>query len=159
MEPVTTLIVTAAALGAAAGLKPTAEQAVKDAYMGFKKVITDHYGDYRDLLDSLEFLGKKPEDANRQAAFKDELTNVEATNDPALIKAAKEVHTAVEIHNPDIPIAIGMDIEILNAAVLEAENILAGKSGTAVRVGKADIKGKASFKNIGGGKQSTSDPN
>ena len=38
-----TLIVTALALGAAAGLKATAEQAVKDTYSGLKRLIIDHY--------------------------------------------------------------------------------------------------------------------
>jgi hypothetical protein len=38
MEPVS-LIVTSLALGAAAGLKPTAEQAIKDAYGALKSLI------------------------------------------------------------------------------------------------------------------------
>ena len=45
MDPIT-IIVTALALGAAAGLKPTAEQAVKVAYAGLKKLIQDHNGFY-----------------------------------------------------------------------------------------------------------------
>ena len=40
MDPVT-IIVTALALGAAAGLKPVAEQAVKDAYAGIKTLKSD----------------------------------------------------------------------------------------------------------------------
>jgi hypothetical protein len=158
MEPITTLIVTAAALGAAAGLKPTAEQAVKDTYAAFKRIITDHYGDYRDLIGSLEFLSKKPEDSSRQATFKNELTNAGATDDSELIQAAKAIHIAVETHSPETPTAIGMDIEELKAAVLEAENVKAGESSTAVRIKKAEIEGSASFKNIGG-KPSASDPN
>ena len=158
MESITTLIVTAAALGAAAGLKPTAEQVVKDAYKGFRRVIIDHYADYRNLVDSLDFLSKKPEDGNRQAAFKDELVDAQAVNDPGLIEAARAVHAAVRAHSSDVMAAIGMDIAELNAAVLEAENVQAGDGGTAVRIGKADIEGAASFRNIGS-RQSSTDPN
>jgi hypothetical protein len=158
MEPITTLIVTAAALGAAAGLKPTAEQAIKDAYAAFKRIISDHYGDYRDFIDSFDFLNKKPEDPDRQAAFKNELTNVGVADDPALIEAAKTLLASAEAHSPASFAAIGMDIEVLRAAVLEAENVQAGKSGTSVRIKTANIEGTASFKNIGG-KQSVPDPN
>ena len=42
MDPIS-IIITALALGAAAGLKPTAEIAIKDAYAGLKKIIQDKY--------------------------------------------------------------------------------------------------------------------
>jgi len=150
MEPITTLIVTAAVLGASAGLKITSEQVIKDTYAAFKQVIVDHYGDYRDLIDSLEFLGKKPEDSSRQAAFESELATVEVVENVELIQAAKAIHVAVETYSPETPSAIGMDIEELKAALLEADNVSAGDSGIAVRIKKAEIEGKASFKNIGG---------
>jgi hypothetical protein len=54
MDPVT-LIVAALAAGAAAGLKPTAEQAVKDAYAGVKAFILNKYPSL-----SLEPLEQKP---------------------------------------------------------------------------------------------------
>ena len=44
MEPVTTLIASAIAMGAASGLKPTVEQAIKDAYEGLKNLIKSKYG-------------------------------------------------------------------------------------------------------------------
>jgi hypothetical protein len=151
MEPVTTLIVTAAALGAATGLKPTAEQMVKDAYAGFKRVIIDHYGDYRDLIDSLEFLAEKPEDANRQAALAEELNNAEATKDLDLIEAAKAIHAVVEAYSPETHAVIGMDIKKLKATRLEVEKVQPPDSGIGVSIGEADIRDVASFKDIGGG--------
>ena len=45
MDPTITIIVTALVAGAAAGLKPTAEKAIKDAYAGIKALIQRKYGD------------------------------------------------------------------------------------------------------------------
>lgn len=150
MEPFTTLIVGAIALGAAAGAKPTVEQAVKDAYAGLKQVIIDRYNHHTDLIDAMEFLAKKPQDANRRESFESELKNVEVIDDTVVIDKAKSVHAAVKKFAPEILAAIGMDIEELNAAILEVENVRAGTSGIGVRIGKAQIEGTASFKNIGG---------
>jgi len=51
MEPITA-IVTALALGAAAGLKPIAEQAIKDSYAALKALITRKYAGVNvDLLE------------------------------------------------------------------------------------------------------------
>ena len=54
MEPVTTIIASAIALGAAAGLKPTVEQAIKDAYDGLKRLIVDRYRDKAEVVDAVE---------------------------------------------------------------------------------------------------------
>ena len=52
MDPIT-IILTALVVGAAAGLKPTAEKAVKDAYAGIKSLIKRKYGQVKvDILES-----------------------------------------------------------------------------------------------------------
>jgi hypothetical protein len=141
VEPITTLIVTAAALGAAMVLKPTAEQAIKDAYVGFKRIIADHYGDYHNLVDSLDFLAKKPADANRQAAFGDELTAAGAAENHALVEAARAIHAAIEAHSPDAYAALGLDIGKIKAKILEG-----GFHPASVNSSSLPIEGSATAK-------------
>jgi effector-associated domain 9 (EAD9)-containing protein len=94
MDPITTLIVTAIALGASAGLKPAAEQAVKDAYAGLKKVILDRYKDHRTLANAVAAMDESPGDAGRQAALEQQLIEAGAHKDPVLAEAAAAVHVA-----------------------------------------------------------------
>lgn len=67
MDPIT-MIVSAIALGAAAGLKPTAEQAVKDAYAGLKALIQLKYANV-----SLAPLEEAPESEARRAVVEEDL--------------------------------------------------------------------------------------
>jgi hypothetical protein len=151
MEPVTTIIASAIALGAAAGLKPTVEQAIKDAYDGLKRIIADRYRDKAEVVDAVEYVSKNPEAEKRRAVLEEALTEAGASEDATLLEAAKAVHVAVERHAPDLPQGIGMDIGRLKAAVLEVENVQAAAGGTGVKIDTVDIAGAAKFKNIGGG--------
>ena len=150
MEPITTMIASAIALGAAAGLKPMVAQAVKDAYEGLKRVIVDRYQHRVEVVDAVEYVTKKPDAERRRAALEEALTDAGATEDPALLEAAKAVHTAVAKHDPDLPQGIGMDIGTLKAAILEVENVQATTGGIGVKIDTAEIAGTAAFKNIGG---------
>ena len=118
MEPVTTMIASAIALGAAAGLKPMVAQAIKDAYDGLKRLIIDRYRDKAEVVDAVEYVSKNPEAEKRRAVLEEALTDAGATKDATLLEAAKAVHVAVEQHAPDLPQSIGMDIGLLKAAVL-----------------------------------------
>jgi hypothetical protein len=151
VEPVTTMIASAIALGAAAGLKPIVEQTIKDAYDGLKRLIADRYRDKAEVVDAVEYVSKNPEAEKRRAVLEEALTDAGATKDATLLEAAKAVHVAVEQHAPDLPQSIGMDIGILKAAVLEVENVQAAAGGIGVKIDTADIAGTAKFKNIGGG--------
>lgn len=151
MEPITTMIASAIALGAAAGLKPIVEQGIKDAYDGLKRLIVDRYRDKAEVVDAVEYVSKNPEAEKRRAVLEEALTDAGATKDATLLEAAKAVHVAVEKHAPDLPQSIGMDIGILKAAVLEVENVQAAAGGIGVKIDTADIAGAAKFKNIGGG--------
>jgi pantothenate kinase len=151
MEPITTMIASAIALGAAAGLKPIVEQGIKDAYDGLKRLIAERYRDKAEVVDAVEYVSKNPEAEKRRAVLEEALTDAGATKDTTLIEAAKAVHVAVEQHAPDLPQSIGMDIGLLKAAVLEVENVQAAAGGTGVKIDTAEIAGPATFKNIGGG--------
>ena len=153
MEPITTIIAGAIAMGAAAGLKPTVEQAVKDAYAGLKKLIQDRYGSNEDVVDAVDYVSKKPEAEKRREALEEALEEAGAGRDTELATAAKQVVVAVETHAPDLPESIGMDIGVLKAKMLKVEDVLAGDGGTAVRIARAEIEGTASFKGIGAKKQ------
>ncbi len=75
-----TIVVAALAIGAAAGLKPTAEKVVKDAYSGLKTLIQHKYGNV-----SLEALEKKPASELKQASVKEDLTDAGAEADSELL--------------------------------------------------------------------------
>lgn len=151
MEPVTTIISSAIALGAAAGLKPTVEKAIKDAYEGLKRIIQDRYAANEDVTDALDYVAKKPEAEKRRASLDDALSEAGAESDEALVAAAEQVHQAVQAHDPGLPESIGMRIRTLKAKDLAVEDVQAGAAGIAVDVGVAEIEGTASFKGIGGG--------
>ena len=69
MDPIT-IIVSALAAGAAAGLKPKAEQAVKDAYNGLKALILHKYGKL-----SVDALEQKPESKAKRSSVAEDLSD------------------------------------------------------------------------------------
>ena len=95
MEPVT-LIVTALAAGAAAGLKPTAEKAVEDAYVSVKTLITKRFGEKKDLQEALQKLEAKPERTGRQEELRDELAEAGAGEDAEVVAAAQALLDALQ---------------------------------------------------------------
>jgi len=149
MEPIS-LIVSAVALGASAALKETAAGAVKDAYEGLKRVLGDLYQSRRSVSETVEFLERKPEDKNRRAALEAEIAEVSKTVEPKVVAASRAVIEAVEKHHPEAAKAIGMDIGLLKAEVLNVKNVAAPGVGTGVRIAEAQISGAANFENIGG---------
>ncbi len=155
MEPISTVIASAIALGAAAGLKPTVERAILYDYEGLKRVITDRYQGKEEVVDAIEYVTKKPDAKKRREVLEEALSDAGATEDVTLIEAASAVHTAVERYDPDLSQGIGMEIGQLKAAMLEVENVQATRGGIGVKIDSLEIEGKAAFKNIGGG----SDPN
>ncbi len=90
MDPLT-IIVTAVVTGAASALKPTAGQAVKDAYAGLKRMILDKYGDAGDVTSAVESVETRPESEGRKATLGEELADAGADKDQEVLKAAQEV--------------------------------------------------------------------
>lgn len=88
MDPLS-LIVTAVATGAALGLKPTVEQAIKDAYAGLKQLIIDRYGDRGDVAEAVENVESKPESEGRKAVLQEELEEAGAAEDEDVLEAAQ----------------------------------------------------------------------
>ena len=104
MEPISTIIVTALAAGAAAGLTDTAAQAVKDAYAGLKRLIKGRYARAAAGVDVLE---TDPSSKDLQAFADKQLAASGAANDPDVQKLAQALLDAVEKHSPEAARTIG----------------------------------------------------
>ncbi|MBI3804968.1 MAG: hypothetical protein HY282_14530 [Nitrospirae bacterium] len=150
MDPIS-IIVTALATGAAAGLKPTAAKVIQDAYEGIKGLILRKYGET-----SVPLLEKDPASVSRRGVVKEELERAEAGSDPELLTQAKVLLDAVQQHAPEAAEKIGVDLEEIKGASLRISDILA--SGTGVKVRKAELTGDIEIKGVraGGGSENPS---
>ena len=151
MDPIS-IIVTALATGAAAGLKPTAEKAIKDTYVGIKALIKRKYG-YVDLTP----LEKKPESENKRASVAEDLTDAGASADQELFDHARALIDAVAKHDQAAATAIGVDLEEVKAAYLKIQKVNA--AGTGVKVRKGEFEGGIDIGEVKAGNVGdTSDP-
>jgi hypothetical protein len=78
-----TSLVTALAAGAAAGLKPTVEQAVKDSYTGLKGLIQRKYAQV-----SLDQLEANPTSKSRRGMAEEDLGAAVADQDAEVLQQA-----------------------------------------------------------------------
>lgn len=148
MDPIS-LIVTALASGAAAALKPTAENVVKDAYQGLKTIIRDRYTPASTNVDSLE---GRPDSTARKNVVAEDLRDAHAAEDEELLQTAQQVLKAVEAHDPAAAEAAAVDLkDIRTGASVNIEKIVA--RGTAVRIHGADVGKDINIRDVrsGGG--------
>ena len=124
----------AISLGVVAGLKPTAEQAVKDAYAGLKGLLTRKY---KISLDGLE---QKSESKTQLDAVTENLSDSKVMEDPEIINWAQALIEAVYKYDPVSAQTIGIRLEDLNVAgSLILKSITADGNAIGVEVKKADI--------------------
>lgn len=133
MDPVT-IIVCALAAGAAAGLKPTAEKAIKDAYEGLKSLIQREYGNV-----SVEALEAKPASEAKQASVAEDLADAGASEDPALLDQAKALLDALRVHEQRSDKPYGLDWEEIEAEYLRIKKVTAAGAGTGFRLKKGKL--------------------
>ncbi len=148
MDPIT-LVVTAVALGASAGLKDTAAAAVKDAYAGLKALLT------RRKID-VTGVERKPESDTKKDSLREDLVDLDGTPDgidEALLDAARRLLTAVKAHDPAAGEVIGIDLEEFYAKSLRVSGV--SSEGTGVRGKNWRIEGDAVFENIHAGRGGT----
>jgi hypothetical protein len=88
MDPIS-LIVTAVAVGAIAGVKDTAGQAVKDAYAGLKRLLHRRFAENREAEALLDQSERQPGADRAQLA--QHLQAVGAAGDAELVQAAQAV--------------------------------------------------------------------
>ncbi len=138
MDPVTA-VVTALALGALDGLKPTATQAVQDLYAGLKKLVQDRYHKANSSLEAME---KKPESPAKRDSLQKDLQDAGAATDIELIAQAQTLLTAIKQHAPQTAQAIGVKLEDVKAANVRLQEIIvSGEQAAGVYVKHAEISG------------------
>jgi hypothetical protein len=142
MDPIT-LILMALVTGAAAALKPTAEQAVKDGYAGIKTLIQRKYGNVNVTL-----LESDPASKSRQAVVKDDLDKTNAGQDEKLVRDAQALLNAVQTHASDVPMAVGIDLKDIKVATsLNVGKLLAEGNAVGFRGERMDV-GSLSFGDV-----------
>lgn len=133
VDPVS-LIVAALAAGAAAGLKDSAAEAVKDAYAGIKTLIASTYRTV-----DLSPLEQKPESEAKRASLAEDLKDAGAEADAELLERAKQLVEAVRSHDAGAAAAVGVDLEEVTAGMLRVGAVTS--AGTGVRVRRSDFAG------------------
>jgi hypothetical protein len=137
MDPLT-LITTSLVAGASAGLKPAAEQAIKDAYEGLKKLITRKYKDVS--IGHLEAAQASGDQQAAAAKVQDCLERAGAGQDQEILTAAMRLLEAVHSQAPETGAKIGVDLQrvrVEGSAVLER----VASSGHGVRMSDSTVGG------------------
>ena len=135
------LIVLALALGAAAGLKPTAEQAIKDGYATLKTLIQRKYGKV-----DVALLEQRPASENRRAVVQEDLAQAGTGQDEEVVHAAQALLAAIQRQTPETAGAIGVRLEDLEAAAVtlsETINVTVGERG--IGLGKVSGNARGTF--------------
>lgn len=133
IDPIS-VIVTALTLGAAAGLKPTAEQAIKDAYGGLRRLIVDRYQTARTGVDLIE---TEPDSETFQETARKLLAKTEAGQDEELLRQARTVVQTVEQLAPETAAKINIKLSDIKAAANFRIADLAASGGIDINVKKA----------------------
>jgi hypothetical protein len=144
MEPVT-MIVLALAAGVSAGLKPTAEQAIKDAYAGVKTLIQQKYTGV-----DLSPLERKPESESKRESVREDLAEAGAGQDQELLDRVKALLDEIEKRAPEAASAIGVDLKDVRAAALKIQKVDA--EGAGVKVENGEFTGDIDISDIRAGK-------
>jgi hypothetical protein len=105
MDPIS-VIVAALAAGAAAGVKPTAEQAIKDAYAGLKGFIQRKWDQV-----NVAQLEANPASEARRTVVEEDLAQTDAAKDRDLLALADTLLEAVSRHAPDAAKSVGVRLE------------------------------------------------
>ena len=119
MDPIT-VIVTALAAGAAAGLKPTAEQTIKDGYSAIKVLIQHKYGNL-----SIEALEQKPGSETKRASLAEDLSDAGAADDDELLDHAKSLLDTIKTRDPATAAKLNINLEEVEAAYFKLKDAIA----------------------------------
>jgi len=145
VDPVS-FIVAALAAGAAAGLKDTAEAAVKDAYAGVKRFIQSRYGKVE-----LEALEQKPGSEPKRASLAEDLEDAGAGSDEELLELARKLVAVVDQHDPAAAASVGINLEDLKGASLKISRVEA-EGDAVINVKKGDFSGDVEISDIHAGR-------
>jgi hypothetical protein len=123
VDPIT-LVVTAVALGASAGLKDTAAAAVKDAYAGLKRLLARREVD-------VSGVERKPESPTQQAALQETLTDIGGVDNETVL-AAQAVTDAVADHDPQAARVVGVNLRDVQAEFVRIGSVTSSRDGVRV---------------------------
>jgi hypothetical protein len=139
-----TLIVSALALGASAGLQNTVTSAVSDAYAALKRLIGQRYSN----IDVLP-VERRPESAAKRESLAEDLHVAGAVGDAELLAAARQLIAQLGNQAPELAGAIGVDLEQVRAAALRITDI--ESAGTGVRVRDSEFAGDIDISQVRAG--------
>ena len=132
MDPLTSLV-TALAAGAAAALKSTVEQAVKDSYAALKKLILRKCTQVQ--VDQLEI---NPNSKNRRGVIAEELKVAGADADAEVLQLAQALLDAIRSRTPETAASTGVEIKDIEAASLAIRRVIATGTGVKIEKGTFD---------------------
>jgi hypothetical protein len=101
MEPLA-VITTALVAGAAAALKNTAAQVVKDAYDGIKRAIASRTGKDSQVTAALTTVEGRPDNELRRKVLEEELKSAGVDQDAEVLKLAEALGAALKQHEPQL---------------------------------------------------------
>jgi hypothetical protein len=130
MDPLTSLV-TALAAGAAAALKPTVEQAVKDGYTVLKGLIQRKYAQV-----DVNQLEANPSSKNRRGVVEEDLKAAGADTDAEVLQKAQELLEAIQRQAPQTAAAIGVGLKEIEGASLAIRRVIATGTGVKIEQGK-----------------------
>jgi hypothetical protein len=151
MDPLTSLV-TALAAGAAAALKPTVEQAVKDSYAALKGLIQRKYAQVQ--VDPLE---ANPSSKNRRRVVEEDLKAAGADTDAEVLQQAQALLEAIRSSTPETAAAIGVDLQDIEGASLAIRRVIA--TGAGVKVEKGTFHGDITIEDVQAGDRGGARPN
>ncbi len=96
MEPVTTVILSALAAGAAAGVTEAGTKLVVDGYEALKAALTARFGADSDLAGAVAGLEKHPDSDGRKKTLHEEIVAAKAQEDPELVELARALLDQIE---------------------------------------------------------------
>jgi hypothetical protein len=151
MDPVTSIVMALAA-GAAAALKPVAEQVIKDGYAGLKALITRKYAQVK--IDQLE---ANPASKNRRGVVVEELAAAGADKDVEVLQQVQALLKAIQSQTPEAAAAIGVNLQDIEGAALAIRRVTA--TGTGVKVERATLSGDITIEDVQAGGSGGPSPN
>ena len=134
MDPVS-LIVLAVAAGAAAGLKDSAADAVKEAYGALKRRIFERH---RVDVGAVE---RKPDSEAKRASLKEDLSDAGAGDDLELRAAARLLIAEVAKHDPGAAQAVGVDLDDVTAEFIRIGDVDVSGPGAGIAATRVHVRG------------------
>jgi hypothetical protein len=135
VDPVITPIVTAIAVGAVAGLRDSATQAVRDAYGAVRSLLNATYPSIE-----LKQIEEKPTSQPRRESLAEDLVEAGAGEDRDLLRLVRALVEAVRRDDPGAGATARVDLEDVEARVMAIRDVTSSGGNAEVRVTGARVE-------------------